>query len=141
MQLPPKLAVSVVLDFGALSAFERIALEQCARGALFKQVASELQVGPSRLSRLLASATSKLGLGSSTEALRLMGGILGPRVAHLETLTRAEREVFDLIKAGLANQQIATRRGTTERTIANQVGAVLRKTGLSSRRAVIASRV
>ncbi len=123
----------------ALSGLERRALEQCANGHLFKQVASDMCVTPSKFSRLLRSAASKLGLPSSIDALRLVGGLRRARAVQLESLTGAEREVFVLVKKGLSNQEIATLRCTSVRTVANQVAAVLAKTGLPSRRAIVAS--
>lgn len=123
----------------ALSGLERRALEQCSNGHLFKQVASDMCVTPSRLSRLLGSAAAKLGLPSSIDALRLVGGLRRARAVQLETLTGAERLVFLLVKKGLSNQEIATLRCTSVRTVANQVAAVLAKTRLPGRRAIVAS--
>lgn len=48
-------------------------------------------------------------------------------------LTSAEREVAVLIAVGRSNQEIADSRGTTIRTVANQVASLLRKLGVPSR--------
>ena len=48
-------------------------------------------------------------------------------------LTGAESEVFDLLKEGLGNRQIAERRRTSVRTVEKQVQQVFAKLGVSSR--------
>lgn len=48
-------------------------------------------------------------------------------------LTRAERAVAALLIDGLTNGQIASRRGTSERTVVNQVAAIYKKAGVASR--------
>jgi len=48
-------------------------------------------------------------------------------------LTAAETAVARLAAAGLSNAEIGRRRGSTPRTVANQMAAVLRKLGLGSR--------
>ncbi|HEY4057163.1 MAG TPA: helix-turn-helix transcriptional regulator [Kofleriaceae bacterium] len=53
--------------------------------------------------------------------------------AEVSLLTAAEREVLQAIVSGDSNAAIATSRGVSARTIANQVSAILRKLGASSR--------
>ncbi|MFO0741147.1 MAG: helix-turn-helix transcriptional regulator [Labilithrix sp.] len=48
-------------------------------------------------------------------------------------LTAAEREVLGLLREGLSNEEIAQMRSRSARTVANQVAALLRKTGTRSR--------
>lgn len=48
-------------------------------------------------------------------------------------LTKAERDVAALVLEGLSNQAIARARGTSVRTIANQVAAVFRKLKVTAR--------
>jgi DNA-binding CsgD family transcriptional regulator len=48
-------------------------------------------------------------------------------------LTEAEAEVASYLLAGLSNQEIAHRRGTAPRTVANQVASIFRKLGVRSR--------
>ena len=48
-------------------------------------------------------------------------------------LTSAERAVAELAARGASNARIANERGTSVRTVANQIAACLRKLGLSSR--------
>ncbi|MDX2019895.1 MAG: helix-turn-helix transcriptional regulator [Deltaproteobacteria bacterium] len=50
-----------------------------------------------------------------------------------EHLTDAERAVAGLIAEGLSNAEIATARGTSTRTIANQVANILAKLSVDSR--------
>jgi DNA-binding CsgD family transcriptional regulator len=48
-------------------------------------------------------------------------------------LTRAERDVMLMIRAGHSNAQIAAARGSSPRTVANQVRSLYAKLGVSSR--------
>ena len=48
-------------------------------------------------------------------------------------LTGAEAEVFDLLKEGLGNREIAERRRTSVRTVEKQVQQVFAKLNISSR--------
>ncbi|HEX7600545.1 MAG TPA: helix-turn-helix transcriptional regulator [Polyangiaceae bacterium] len=49
------------------------------------------------------------------------------------SLSKAEREVASALVEGESYAQIATRRGTASRTVANQVASIFRKLGVSSR--------
>jgi DNA-binding NarL/FixJ family response regulator len=51
----------------------------------------------------------------------------------LDDLTDAERSIVELVIAGLSNADIAKARAVSERTVANQMAAVLKKTGTRSR--------
>jgi len=53
-------------------------------------------------------------------------------------LTPAEAEVARLAAAGLSSGQIAGRRGTAIRTVANQLAGVYRKLGVGSRTQLLA---
>lgn len=55
-------------------------------------------------------------------------------------LTRAERTVVELAMQGMSNALIAETRGTSERTVANQMASIFRKLRVASR-AELASRV
>jgi DNA-binding NarL/FixJ family response regulator len=48
-------------------------------------------------------------------------------------LTPSEQEVAALALDGATNAEIARRRGTSERTVVNQIAAIFRKTHVSSR--------
>lgn len=58
--------------------------------------------------------------------------------AQIPPLTDAERAVLRALLRGLSNEQIASQRGTSPRTIANQVAALYRKLGVRSRTALMA---
>ncbi len=49
-------------------------------------------------------------------------------------LTESEHEICVLVLAGLSNAEIGRRRGTSPRTIANQIAGLYRKLGIGSRR-------
>lgn len=49
------------------------------------------------------------------------------------TLTAAERDVLELLLAGSSNAEIAKKRKTAIRTVANQVASLFRKFGVGSR--------
>ncbi len=48
-------------------------------------------------------------------------------------LTPAEAEVVRLVRGGCSNEEIGRRRGTSPRTVANQIAAVFRKLEVRSR--------
>ena len=50
-----------------------------------------------------------------------------------DLLTSAERDVAGLLLQGMSNREVAELRGTSVRTIANQVGAVFRKLRVAGR--------
>ena len=55
-----------------------------------------------------------------------------------EQLTEAEADVARLAVAGLSNAAIAKQRGTSLRTVANQMASILRKLDVQSRRELAA---
>lgn len=50
-----------------------------------------------------------------------------------DALSAAEQDICQLLLTGASNAEIAERRGTKVRTIANQVASILRKLGAASR--------
>lgn len=56
----------------------------------------------------------------------------------LDRLSRAEREVVDLVLEGCSNAEVAERRRTSAHTVANQLKAVFRKLGCSGRSELVA---
>jgi DNA-binding NarL/FixJ family response regulator len=57
---------------------------------------------------------------------------------RLADLSAAEREVFDLVRRGLSNKEIAAERGRSVATVKNQLQSVFQKFGVSSRTRLIA---
>jgi DNA-binding NarL/FixJ family response regulator len=66
------------------------------------------------------------------ESLVVVSLPIGP-FALYDTLTRAEVAVAQDAAAGLSNAAIAKKRGSSARTVANQLASVYRKLGFSSR--------
>ncbi len=55
----------------------------------------------------------------------------------IDGLTEAECEVAQLVLRGDSNAAIAATRGTSPRTVANQLASIYRKRGISSRQELI----
>jgi DNA-binding NarL/FixJ family response regulator len=84
------------------------------------------QKGAARPGDLRASA---LEVGSSRYTLLSFS-----RAWHMpDTLTPAERQVVLAVLAGFSNADIAQARGSSPRTVANQLAAIFRKLGVRSR--------
>ena len=60
-----------------------------------------------------------------------------PTLPH--SLSEAERDVAIALLEGLSNAQIAASRGTSARTVANQVASLFRKLGVRSRTEAVAA--
>lgn len=122
----------------ALSPLEVNVLTDAARGLRNKEVAYALGLSQVRVSQALASVVDKLGMRSVHDAVRLAAGLRGVTgsLKGLDLLTASERDVAVLASSGLSNHEIAARRGTSTRTVANQLASILQKTGASSRRAL-----
>lgn len=127
----------------ALTIMEAAATSAAAKALSGKAIAYLLGIAPSTVSMRLASAASKLGLESWAELARLVRVLaIDGRALDFRALSAAERDVLRLLLEGKSNRAIAALRGRSERTIANQVASILRKTGCGSRHAlrVIAGR-
>jgi DNA-binding CsgD family transcriptional regulator len=137
-----------------LSSRERQVAEQVGRGHTPKEIAYALGLASSTVGNALARARSKLGVRSLTELAALFAPAgLCTRFAEYElasepiavassalldaerlaALSAAEREVTLLLVQGATNREIARRRGGSERTVANQLQAIYRKLGVTSR--------
>ena len=125
-----------------LSHIELQSVVLAARGTSGKEVAYTLGVSTGRVCRALAVASAKVGAKAPSDLVRVAArlGIDDPPEVCDSTFTSAEREVLDLLRAGMSNEAIAMARGRSPRTIANQVASLLRKTGSGSRRALTAAR-
>jgi DNA-binding NarL/FixJ family response regulator len=56
-----------------------------------------------------------------------------PRELRASLLTSAEIAIVELALSGASNRQIAELRGTSTRTVANQLSTVFKKLGITSR--------
>lgn len=138
--LPAFRLVDVPANGRALSQAEVSTIARAAVGQPLRKIAAEMRVSTGTVSRRLARVTSKIGLTSSIDAIRVFSRILRPDAAIPKRypLSTAEDEILELLRRGMTNTEIAKTRGRSIRTIANQVGAVLRKRGVTSRRALYA---
>lgn len=59
-------------------------------------------------------------------------------VVRTANLTDAERMIIERIAAGDSNREIARARGTSARTVANQIAAIFAKLGVASRAELVA---
>jgi DNA-binding CsgD family transcriptional regulator len=55
-----------------------------------------------------------------------------------EALSQGELEVVLAVLGGKSNREIGAQRGTSERTVANQLASIYRKLGIGSRRELVA---
>lgn len=75
-----------------------------------------------------ARVLRKLGLASRVEL-----AFAPPVARRVAALTEAEHDVLVDLLGGSTNRDIAARRGSSERTVANQVQSIYRKLGVRSR--------
>jgi DNA-binding CsgD family transcriptional regulator len=147
------------LDPRALSPREGATARLAADGASGKDIAYALGVSPSNARALLAAALAKLGLRSRAELYRWNPSDAAVHVLATEpqihalaipdrdpagwkpsaNLTSAELEVARLAAAGRTNAEIARKRRTSVRTVANQMAKILRKLGVGSRADILRS--
>jgi DNA-binding CsgD family transcriptional regulator len=105
-----------------------------------KWTAYSLGLSESSVSEALSSAACKFGVSSRTRLVAIAAELVrgdearDPDVAF----TGAEHDVLAMVAHGMSNEAIARARGRSVRTIANQVAALLRKTGAGSRRSLAA---
>ena len=77
---------------------------------------------------------AKLGLASRVELVQRFPPAGGcPRAGGAEALTAAEAEILALLLTGRSNAEIAAARGTSSKTVANQLYGLYRKLGVCSR--------
>jgi DNA-binding NarL/FixJ family response regulator len=148
-----------VLGFAAasvrLSQREVSVLAAAEGGVANKLVAIEQSLACSTVSESLQTALAKLGFASRAEFLKVMACLRvsardhgarfvgDARVGWLflpveslgldPRLTEAERQVVTGVLNGRTNAAIASARRTSCRTVANQLAAIYRKLGVSSR--------
>lgn len=111
-----------------------LALRAGARGYMLKD-AEETELV--RAIRAVASGDAIFGPAA---AIRVLSRFSDPGVLPMQVfpdLTTREREVLELLAAGLANAAIAARLNLTTKTVANHVSNVFAKLGVNDRPAVI----
>jgi DNA-binding CsgD family transcriptional regulator len=138
-----------------LSERERQVAYLVGRGHHIKLVAYELGLSPSTVRSQLRAAVSKLNLEDRSGLVRLVNsvfsadetteindvGVLALAQQPLSlpaVLTEAERDVARLVYDGLTTEEIAGRRGTAGRTVANQLSSIYRKLDICSRQELVA---
>lgn len=146
----------------SLTPREEQILAQLRLGLPLKVIALELGVHPSTVSTHVSSAARKLGAHNRVELARkdrptsfteafedrslpkeAPSGVLPKEVSAainldtesdpFEMLSPAEREVARLAREGRSNAEIACARGTSPRTVANQLARIYKKLGVGSR--------
>lgn len=123
----------------ALSETELVVLARSLDGESGKSIALNTSLSDSRVSDCLRRAAHKVGLETRTDLLRVAMILRGSSACTSRDaqLTPAERDVLRLLGLGLSNRQIAVQRQTKQRTVANQVSSLLRKTGVNGRRSLL----
>jgi len=122
----------------ALSRTQALVCSLSLQGLVGKEVAYSTGLSQSSVSSNLSSAALRLGFAGPAELLRVGAQLQdAPQKPLVAELTKAEREVLALAQRGLTNAQVAQARGTKVNTVANQIRALLGKTGVRSRRGLL----
>ena len=93
-------------------------------------------VAPEQLRAALEAAAAGLVVIHPSELDTVLSATVGPSAPLdelLEPLTRREREVLQMLAAGLANKEIAARLAISDHTVKFHVASILGKLGASSR--------
>lgn len=139
-------------DPRALSERERAVAERAAFGCANKVIAYELGIDETTVGALLTRVRRRLRVKSRAELVRSVRALIetpcelrdvgGQLVAfceapsgarELQGVTASERKVAELAASGCSNREIAARRGTSARTVANQLASIYAKLGVQSR--------
>ena len=137
-----------------LSERERQVAYLVGRGRRIKLIAYELGLSPSTIRSQLRAAMRKLNVDERSGLHRLVASVANPDpAANLDelgilaladhparvpkSLSDAEREVASLVYRGLSNADIASRRGTAPRTVANQLASIYRKLDVDGREGLV----
>jgi DNA-binding CsgD family transcriptional regulator len=123
----------------ALADWQRLdAPYQAARTrVLLARTATLLGDSETAAAQLEMARRAFIDLGAVAEASRVVGTI-DPQGKDVHGLTVREVEVLRLLARGLTNRAIATNLTISEKTVANHVGNILGKLGVSSRSAATA---
>src|SRR5262245_55187741 len=142
-------------ELRALSPVERLVLEHALDGRSGKWIALELELSQPTIARALRAALHMIGVADLSAAAGIRTALfepledvgrddmlavarISPTTLALARLSRAERDVALAILRGERLAVIARQRGTSLRTVANQVANVHQKLGVSSRRELLA---
>jgi len=93
-------------------------------------------VAPEQLRAAVEAATAGLVVIHPSELDTVLSATVGPSAPLdelLEPLTRREREVLQMLAAGLANKEIAARLSISDHTVKFHVASILGKLGASTR--------
>ena len=114
------------------------ALRAGARGYLLKGASQD------EITRAISAVATGGAVFGAKVAARVIGRLADPPVAPAPPFPRLsvrEREVLDLLAAGLPTRGIAARLTLSEKTVANHLSTILTKLGLASRaEAIVAAR-
>ena len=114
------------------------ALRAGARGYLLKGASQD------EITRAISAVATGGAVFGAKVAARVIGRLADPPAAPAPPFPRLsvrEREVLDLLAAGLPTRGIAARLTLSEKTVANHVSTILTKLGLASRaEAIVAAR-
>jgi DNA-binding NarL/FixJ family response regulator len=132
----------VALQHARWTPREAEVVRQAARGLTGKGIAYTLGLTSGAVSQILGRAAQKVGLRSRQALTAVASSLFGapPWDPSADRLTRAERDVLDLLRRGLSNADIAHLRHRSRHTVANQVSSILQKTGHASRRTLASRR-
>lgn len=139
----------------ALAERDRAVLELALAGRSGKWIALELQLSESTVARTFHRAIHRLGVADTTALMGIRNALfesleglaigvdlamtrLTPVASSAAVLSDAERAVVASILRGERAAAIARERGTSIRTVANQITSIYKKLGVSSRREALA---
>jgi DNA-binding NarL/FixJ family response regulator len=106
------------------------AMRAGARGYLVKGVEQD---DISRAIRSVAAGEAIFGPGVAQRVLGFLTSPVATADVPFPELTARERDILDLLAAGLANAAIATRLGVAPKTVANNVSAIFAKLQVADR--------
>ena len=144
-----------VADPRALAPRERAVARYVALGASNKEIAFALGMPIGSVAGAVRRCASRLGghgradligfdragvisLVGASERLEVLRSEVAPSASLLAALSDAERAVLTSLAGGASNAAIASARGVSVHTIANQVYAIFRKLGVQSRSEALA---
>ena len=117
-------------DDAKLDAREALLIDYALRGESLKLAAIEMGLSTACVCRLRRRALTKLGYDS---ICAFLGARARTELLLAVPITPAEREIALSVLSGLSNADIAARRGTSVRTVANQLAQLYRKLRVCSR--------